>query len=226
MKTIENFVAGNAFVVVKSEGENLVCVVADKKHVGAVIAGMTFGTTNFGMCESAVVRAVDVKASIYKKISKITNNIAEAVTFAADAKEIAKLAEVLASEENIYDNNALINGYEFGSFRLFVAEKDGKSYLVKSSTAAKKAVEDALTAAGYTIVSTFVTKDQSVMQLFAAMNRANTKEGILNEYEVSAEVKDYVIAFAPAEEAKVEVDADETAAEETAAEDEAPAEQA
>lgn len=220
MKTLENLTAGNAFVVVRNEGENLVCVVADKKHVGAIVAGMLNGTESFGMSEAPVVRVVDVKASIYKKVSKITNDIAQAVTFAANAKEIEKLAAELANEENLYDNAALIAAYEFGSFRMFIAEKDGNAILVKSSTAAKKAVEDKLAELGYTIAGTFVAKEQPQMALFAAMNRANAKENILNEYPVTAEVKEYVLSMVPAKEkAPVEeTAAEEAPAEETAAE--------
>lgn len=213
MKKIENMTKGNALVAVKKSSENYEIVVTDKKHVGAVVAALMYGTVSFGMNEVAEeVTVVEAKSSIYKKISKITSDIENPVVFAQDAPEIKKLVEILANEEEHFDINELVENAELASARVYVVEKDAETSVVKSNPGANKEMETLLE--GYTVLASAKVSDKNVLARLAATYRSNKERG-LKKYPISIETRDYVIGLiTPADVAdETAAEADTTAAE-------------
>lgn len=203
MKNLSSVTKGNALIAVVTKGENLGFVVADAKHIAWVVAALAVNPET--LCPTNDVRVVEAKPSVYKKISKISNNPAAVVEFPADAEEIKAVAELLADESNLFDIPEIIAAYT-GSIRVFVAEKDGKFYVVKANTGIKSVVEKLLADNGYTIVTTGLVKDENVIR-FAAMKRVAGKKAELVTYEVTPEIKDELVELL-----KPETPADETAA--------------
>lgn len=212
MKTLEQMTKGNALVAVKNVGENVLVVVTDVKNIGKIVAQMAFdGNYNVESPALEGIKVVDVKSSIYRKISKIVKSVSEGVTFAADDENLKKLSEVLADENNLYDLNAILAATNLEKRTIFVLAKDGGFGLAKTSFGRKSATADKLKNAGYEILGRFDVDNQ-----IAFVNVGITLEEPV-VVPVDEETKNYVMTLIPA---KVE----ET--EEGAAEDAAPAEAA
>lgn len=212
MKTLEQMTKGNALVAVKNVGENVLVVVTDVKNIGKIVAQMAF-ENNYN-AEAPVldgIKVVDVKSSIYRKISKIVKSVSEGVTFAADDENLKKLSEVLADENNLYDLNAILAATNLEKRTIFVVVKDGGFGLAKTSFGRKSATADKLKNAGYEILGRFDVDNQ-----IAFVNVGITLEEPV-VVPVDEETKNYVMTLIP-------VKAEET--EEGAAEDAAPAEAA
>lgn len=213
MKNLESLAKGHALVAVVNKGENLDLVVADAKHIAWVLAALVINPAT--LQRENEVRLVAAKPSVYKKISKITNDPLSPVTFAADAEEIKGVAELLANEEELFDVESILATYE-GKIRVFVTEKDGAFAVVKANPGIRSIVENALKEAGYTVAATGIVEGAAVLP-FAPLRRVAGKKAELITYPVSPEVKDYVIAMFPKNEEP------EAGAEEAPAETEDPA---
>lgn len=204
MKNLNSLTKGNALIAVVNKGEKMVFVVSDAKHIAWVAAALAINPDTLQPTNE--VRIVEAKPSVYKKISKITNNPAAVVEFPADAEEIKAVAELLADEANFFDVPAILAEYT-GNLRIFVAEKDGKFYLVKTNPGIKSVVEKLLADTGYTVLASGVVKDNEVIR-FAAMKRMMGKGAELVVNEVSPAIKDeFVELFKVEEPAKEETEA-------------------
>lgn len=210
MKTLEQMTKGNALVAVKNVGENVLVVVTDAKNIGKVVAQMVF-ENNYNVNAPALngIKVVDVKSSIYRKISKIVKSVADGVTFKADDEALKKLSEVLADENNLYDLNAILDATDLDKRTIFVVSKDGGFGLAKTSFGRKTATANKLKEAGYEVVARFDVDNQ-----IAFVNVGITVEDLV-VVPVDEATKDFVLTLAPAteEEAAEEVTNEAPAAE-------------
>lgn len=200
MKNLESLAKGNALVAVVNKGETTEVVVADAKHIAWVIAALVINPDT--LQRENEVRLVAAKPSVYKKVSKITNDPLNPVVFAADSEELKPIAELAANEEELFDVEAILATYT-GKIRVFVVEKDGQFGLVKANFGIKSILEGNLKEAGYNVVATGIIEGPAVLP-FAPLRRVAGKKAELIVYPVSAEVKDYVVAMFPKEEAPAE----------------------
>lgn len=196
MKTIEQMAKGNALVAVKNEGENVLVVVTDSKNIGKIVAQMGYANGNFvkESPELEGVKVVDVKPSIYRKISKIVKSVSEGVTFKADDENLKKLTEVLADENNLYDLNAILAGTELGKRTVFLVEKDGAFGLAKTSFGRKSATAEKLKEAGYNTVGRFDVENQ-----INFVNVGITMDELI-VLPIDETAKEYVVSLIPAKE--------------------------
>ena len=196
MKTLENMTKGNALVAVKNLGEKLHIVVTDSKNIGKVVAQWAFPVGNFNENTPVLepIKVVDVKASIYRKISKIVKSVEEAVEFDANDEKLKKLSEVLANEEENYDLNSILAAAELGKRTIIVVSKDGGFGLAKTTTGRKSATIDKLKEAGYNVEGRFDVDNQK-----SFINVAITTDE-LKVTGIDEATKDYVLSLVPAKE--------------------------
>lgn len=209
MKTLEQMTKGNALVAVKNVGENVKVVVTDIKNIGKVVAQFAFdGIYNVESPNLEGLKVVDVKSSIYRKISKIVKSATEAVEFKADDEALKKLSEVLADENNLYDLNAILAGTDLEKRTIFVVAKDGSFGLAKTTVGRKTATADKLKEAGYEVKTRFDVDNQ-----IAFINVVISLDE-LNVTPVSEEDANYVMWLVPVkEEEKPEAETEATAEE-------------